>query len=147
MFSIVGSCPKCGAPIYTAGDWLSNTPPPVTYSCACHGASASSSQVWSNDNDLQMSFQVFDEPTTSLQEALDQDALEEKAEGIVKFAKRELERLGKIQNKNSCKNCKCDKPSRSTINSHELTIRVANIEDMLSELLDSLEKKPTILKD
>lgn len=31
----VGSCPKCGAPIYSPTVWMGITPPPVTYTCMC----------------------------------------------------------------------------------------------------------------
>ena len=37
MGNIVGSCPKCGAPIYSYnGVWLGITPPPVTHTCTCN---------------------------------------------------------------------------------------------------------------
>ncbi len=37
MHDIVGHCPKCGAPIYSSPSlWLSTTPPPVIFSCACN---------------------------------------------------------------------------------------------------------------
>jgi len=33
---IVGSCPKCGAPIYSMDEgWMSILPPPVHYTCCC----------------------------------------------------------------------------------------------------------------
>lgn len=32
----VGSCPKCGAPIYSPSVWHGITPPPVTYTCSCN---------------------------------------------------------------------------------------------------------------
>lgn len=35
MFTIVGNCPKCGAPIYSPSVWQAITPPPITYSCSC----------------------------------------------------------------------------------------------------------------
>lgn len=31
----VGSCPKCGAPLYSPSAWWGITPPPVTYTCGC----------------------------------------------------------------------------------------------------------------
>lgn len=31
----VGSCPQCGAPIYSPSVWMSILPPPATHSCAC----------------------------------------------------------------------------------------------------------------
>lgn len=31
-----GSCPKCGAPIYTESPWWGVTPAPTRYSCMCH---------------------------------------------------------------------------------------------------------------
>lgn len=31
-----GSCPKCGAPIYTESPWMAVTPPPIRYTCMCH---------------------------------------------------------------------------------------------------------------
>jgi hypothetical protein len=36
MWTQVGSCPKCGAPIYAPSVWNGITPPPVTYTCACN---------------------------------------------------------------------------------------------------------------
>lgn len=36
MWTTVGSCPKCGAPIYAPSVWHGITPPPNTYSCACN---------------------------------------------------------------------------------------------------------------
>lgn len=40
MFTVVGNCPKCGAPIYSPSVWMGVTPPPVTYTCncVCHAA-------------------------------------------------------------------------------------------------------------
>ena len=35
MYTIVGSCPKCGAPIYAPTVWHSTLPPPPLYTCAC----------------------------------------------------------------------------------------------------------------
>jgi len=35
MFTVVGHCPHCGAPIYTSGVWMGVTPPPNYYSCNC----------------------------------------------------------------------------------------------------------------
>jgi len=35
MFTIVGNCPKCGAPIYTYTAWWGVCPPPNMYSCYC----------------------------------------------------------------------------------------------------------------
>lgn len=34
-WTIVGSCPKCGAPIYAESPWWGVTPPPSRYSCNC----------------------------------------------------------------------------------------------------------------
>ena len=31
----VGSCPKCGAPIYSPMAWWGMGPPPVHYTCSC----------------------------------------------------------------------------------------------------------------
>jgi len=31
-----GSCPECGAPIYTESPWFTITPLPVKYTCLCH---------------------------------------------------------------------------------------------------------------
>jgi len=31
-----GSCPKCGAPIYSESPWWGTTPPPPIYTCDCH---------------------------------------------------------------------------------------------------------------
>jgi len=36
-FTTVGHCPKCGAPIYSPAIWHGITPPPVSYTCSCHG--------------------------------------------------------------------------------------------------------------
>jgi len=35
MYTVVGHCPKCGAPIYTQTMWLGIYPPPPIYSCSC----------------------------------------------------------------------------------------------------------------
>ena len=35
MYTIVGQCPKCGAPIYVESPWWGVTPPPNKYSCSC----------------------------------------------------------------------------------------------------------------
>ena len=35
MFVTVGSCPKCGAPVYTYTAWQGVVPPPAMYSCSC----------------------------------------------------------------------------------------------------------------
>lgn len=35
MFTAVGNCPKCGAPIYVESPWHGITPPPTKYSCGC----------------------------------------------------------------------------------------------------------------
>jgi hypothetical protein len=35
MNTIVGSCPKCGAPIYSPTVWMSILPPPPIYTCNC----------------------------------------------------------------------------------------------------------------
>lgn len=35
MYSIIGSCPKCGAPIFTYSMWHGVTPPPPLYTCGC----------------------------------------------------------------------------------------------------------------
>ena len=35
MWTTVGYCPRCGAPIYAPAVWWSVLPPPVTYSCNC----------------------------------------------------------------------------------------------------------------
>jgi hypothetical protein len=35
MNSMVGHCPRCGAPIYVPTVWHGITPPPNTYSCYC----------------------------------------------------------------------------------------------------------------
>lgn len=31
----VGSCPRCGAPIYSESPWFSVTPPPAIKTCMC----------------------------------------------------------------------------------------------------------------
>ena len=36
MYTSVGTCPTCGAPIWTPTNWMSITPPPIQYSCDCH---------------------------------------------------------------------------------------------------------------
>ena len=38
-YSQVGSCPKCGAPIYSPSVWHAVTPPPITYTCNCNSQS------------------------------------------------------------------------------------------------------------
>jgi hypothetical protein len=35
MWTTVGHCPKCGAPIYSEAVWHGVTPPPARYSCGC----------------------------------------------------------------------------------------------------------------
>ena len=35
MHTIVGSCPHCGAPIYSPTVWMGVTPPPAIPSCNC----------------------------------------------------------------------------------------------------------------
>lgn len=37
MNTQVGSCPKCGAPIYVPTMWHSIMPPPPIYTCSCAG--------------------------------------------------------------------------------------------------------------
>ena len=41
MFTVVGACTQCGAPIYTNTMWGGITPPPSMFSCYCSGAKAS----------------------------------------------------------------------------------------------------------
>ncbi|MDO8672713.1 MAG: hypothetical protein Q7O66_14980 [Dehalococcoidia bacterium] len=36
MHTIVGNCPKCGAPIYSPMMWHSIMPPPSIYGCTCY---------------------------------------------------------------------------------------------------------------
>ena len=36
-WTVVGYCPKCGAPIYAPTVWMGVTPPPVYYTCECAG--------------------------------------------------------------------------------------------------------------
>jgi len=36
-YTIVGYCPRCGAPIYSPLVWYGVTPPPVIRSCTCFG--------------------------------------------------------------------------------------------------------------
>jgi hypothetical protein len=33
--TIVGHCPRCGAPIYTPSVWFGINPPPAVWTCAC----------------------------------------------------------------------------------------------------------------
>lgn len=33
--TVVGSCPRCGAPIYSPTFYWSVTPPPITKTCSC----------------------------------------------------------------------------------------------------------------
>jgi len=33
--TVIGQCPRCGAPIYSPMMWHGITPPPAQYSCAC----------------------------------------------------------------------------------------------------------------
>lgn len=35
MLTIVGNCPRCGAPIYAESPWYSVLPPPSRHSCGC----------------------------------------------------------------------------------------------------------------
>lgn len=35
MYTQVGSCPHCGAPIYSPAFWMGVCPPPVTHTCQC----------------------------------------------------------------------------------------------------------------
>lgn len=35
MYTTIGTCPRCGAPIYTYAVWHAVTPPPPIYSCQC----------------------------------------------------------------------------------------------------------------
>jgi len=37
MNTIIGSCPKCGAPIYAPSMWHGITPPPPIFTCNCSG--------------------------------------------------------------------------------------------------------------
>lgn len=37
MFTQVGSCLKCGAPIYVPSVWMGVVPPPPQYTCGCRG--------------------------------------------------------------------------------------------------------------
>ena len=37
---VVGSCPKCGAPVYAPLDWNAIIPPPSIPSCACNPRAA-----------------------------------------------------------------------------------------------------------
>lgn len=39
-YTQVGSCPKCGAPVYCESPWWGTVPPPSTYTCACYGTGA-----------------------------------------------------------------------------------------------------------
>lgn len=39
-YTVVGHCPKCGAPIHSPMFHHSILPPPVTYTCGCHPVSA-----------------------------------------------------------------------------------------------------------
>ena len=41
MLSQVGSCPHCGASLYSESPWWGIAPPAVRYSCSCHLAPAS----------------------------------------------------------------------------------------------------------
>lgn len=36
MYTVVGHCPKCGAPVYTYSVWHAVTPPPSMPSCQCN---------------------------------------------------------------------------------------------------------------
>ena len=35
MKTTIGTCPKCGAPIYVPTAWWGINPPPNEYTCAC----------------------------------------------------------------------------------------------------------------
>lgn len=56
--TIVGYCPRCGAPIYSPMVWMGTTPPPASYSCACF-ASATPAYATST-NPLQTSIPIDD---------------------------------------------------------------------------------------
>ena len=47
MNTIVGHCPKCGAPIYVPAVWGGNsiTKPPITFSCNCNPAMCDQSSI------------------------------------------------------------------------------------------------------
>lgn len=51
-FIQVGTCPKCGAPIYSPSMWHGITPPPANYTCSCYsknnGISTSSDTAFIN---------------------------------------------------------------------------------------------------
>ncbi len=51
MYTIVGSCPKCGAPIYTYTVWHGTIPPPPIYTCNCvpHPQTYTSTNTTGND--------------------------------------------------------------------------------------------------
>lgn len=36
MYPVVGSCPQCGAPIYSSLNWCAVITPPLIYSCVCN---------------------------------------------------------------------------------------------------------------
>ena len=36
MYTQVGSCPKCGAPLYAPTLWMGIIPPPSIPSCSCN---------------------------------------------------------------------------------------------------------------
>jgi len=54
MYSTIGSCPKCGAPIYTYGVWNGVQPPPPLYSCNCRNTNNKSGDyvVYTNKNNV-----------------------------------------------------------------------------------------------
>lgn len=45
--TVVGSCPKCGSPIYVESPWWGTTPPPSHYSCNCFRETQTF--IWSNN--------------------------------------------------------------------------------------------------
>lgn len=52
MYTQVGTCPKCGAPIYVPTIWHAVIPPPPRYSCACFGVDAEkyATSTYAGDN-------------------------------------------------------------------------------------------------
>lgn len=46
-YTVVGACPRCGAPIYSASFYHSVLPPPPIYTCACFAIQAATVTVTS----------------------------------------------------------------------------------------------------
>jgi len=46
MYTVAGTCPKCGAPIYVPSNWNAVTPPPTEYTCSCRFGPPPHTHCW-----------------------------------------------------------------------------------------------------